>query len=203
MRTRKRVLPSLFVVAVAAMAGILVPAQSFAAQAGSQAGDATVRFERPMTRVGVDPSVARQHGYVIRTDANGMQYPVKAGSAAANVETPNHPNNTVPGNCGTSFVEFTAVDTTKHYSSIYTGFTVAPGWAGAVSYDWYVYVTDNYGASTKHWSGFLASAHFWSGTNGFTSGGAGWAFAELDYGMTVLWDGTICFAGEPWAQAYL
>src|ERR1700754_2965341 len=54
------------------------------------------RVTVPMTITGFDATVAKAHGYTIRTNAQGQQYSVKSGAAAAV-----SPNGVIDGNCGT------------------------------------------------------------------------------------------------------
>jgi hypothetical protein len=42
-----------------------------------------IRVTVPMTITGYNAAVAKAHGYVIRTDAEGRQYSVKAGASHA------------------------------------------------------------------------------------------------------------------------
>ena len=57
------------------------------------------RVTVPMTITGFNAAVAKAHGYVIRTDAQGREYSVKAGTPDAV-----SPDNTVYGNCGSSYI---------------------------------------------------------------------------------------------------
>lgn len=61
------------------------------------AGAAAVRGD--MHVVGFDATVAKAHGYQVRTSADGRQYSVRIGMAAAV-----SPDNQVGGNCGFSYV---------------------------------------------------------------------------------------------------
>lgn len=45
---------------------------------------------------------------------------------------------------------------------------------------------DNYGASTKPWNDPPTPTHFWVKTHGFTSSGAGWAYADVLLGQHLL-----------------
>ncbi|GAA1387736.1 hypothetical protein [Catellatospora chokoriensis] len=189
MRIRTSVLVPLL---VAVLGGVLVPASpALAEPVGGE-----VRMEAPMVRIGVDHKIAEANGYVVRVDSNGVEYSVKKGAIT--------PFNEVWGECGSSFVYLTAVDTKKHYTSIYTGFTLAAGRAGAVWVDWNVSMIDNYGASVKTWDQPEASVHDWRKTKPFTSSGPGWAYAKvLNTSIVTLWDGTICWSYGPQAEAYL
>lgn len=57
----------------------------------------TTTITVPMHLVGYDPAVAKAHGYVIKKDAQGLEYSVKAGANPQTIK----PNNTIPGDCGT------------------------------------------------------------------------------------------------------
>jgi hypothetical protein len=175
---------------------ILIPAASRAEPSGPATTESVVVQVMPLKRVGVDKAIADAHGYEVRTTSSGMQYAVKKGS-------PVTPENTLPGECGKSWVYFTAIDTRRHYSSIYTGWELNPNESGAWDFAWTVHVVDNYGVSDKHWGNPLASEHFWAGTNAFTSSGPGWAYAQVSAGFVWLWDGSICYSYGPTDQAKL
>ncbi|WKU05537.1 hypothetical protein [Micromonospora sp. HUAS LYJ1] len=149
-----------------------------------------------MTRTGVNHDIAEAHGYEVRVDENGIEYPIKKGGVST--------NNRVSGTCGWSWVYLTAVDTNKHYTTIDTGFELATGFAGAIYVNWGVGVIDNYGSSTKTWNDPAASVHYWHKGKGFTSSGPGWVTADVLYGsVATLYDGTICYSHGPTASAYL
>lgn len=188
MRRKTSVLAALVVAAMSAVVG-LSPA---AAQA--DASPPTSKQFAAMTRIGVDRAVAEANGFEVRLDSNGVEYPVKKGSVST--------SNIVTGECGTSWVWLQAVDKTKHYTTIVTGFQLANGMAGAVYINWKVSVVDNYGSSTKSWNDPAASEHFWQKGVGFTAGGPTVVYADVLYGsIATLWDGTICYSHGPSASA--
>ncbi|MBU8857787.1 MULTISPECIES: hypothetical protein [unclassified Micromonospora] len=176
------------------MAAGLSPA---VAQATATQPDPTSTYiVMPLKRVGVDHKIAAANGYEVRVDSKGIEYAVKKGEFAT--------LNELPGECGSSFVYFTAVDTKKHYTSIYTGYTIRSGWPGAVYTNWKVGVIDNYGASTKSWNDPSTPTHFWAKSKGFTSSGPGYAYADVLLGsIATLANGTICYSHGPSASAYL
>lgn len=200
-----------------------VPATAGSAGAGAAArADGSVTQYFPMTAVGVDRKVAAAHGFTVVTDSQGHEHSVPASpSAAAAGGTPVTaptgapaagtavkaaaaapavtPYNTLPGDCGTSYVKVTPVG--NHKAVIQTGFTVN---AHAVSFDWTVHVVDDYGVSNKHWSNVLPVwLTNWVGTNNFTSSGPGWVYVNVSSGFAVLWNGTICYSHGPWDQALI
>ncbi|MDW5324252.1 hypothetical protein [Plantactinospora sp. KLBMP9567] len=183
----------LMVAALGAALG-LSPAQASAEPNG--ASGAVVVQEMSMKRVGVNREIAAAHGYQVRVDSNGVEYSVKKGESTLFDE--------VPGECGRSFIYLTAVDTTRHYTSIYTGFSLNPGWSGAILVTWGISIIDSYGASTGNWNDPAASVHFWAKTYPFTAGGPTQVTTSVLYGSNaVLWDGTICFSYGPTATGTL
>lgn len=182
--------------ATMAMVVGLAPAASHAAEPTTQPDPKSTYIVTPMKRIGVDHKIAKANGYEVRVDANGVEFAVKKGDVTT--------YNEVPGECGSSFVYFTAVDTTKHYSSIYTGYSIHASWPGAIYTNWRVGVIDNYGSSTKPWNDPSTPTHFWAKTHGFTSSGPGWAYADVLLGsVATLSNGTICYSHGPEASAYL
>ena len=191
MRTRKSILTMGVATALACVG--LVPS---AAQAAPTAPHSkTVVSVQTLKAVGVDRAVAKAHGFEVRVGADGIEYPVKRGTVPR--------LDTRAGDCGTSFLYFTAVDTRKHYTSIYTGFDLAPGRRGAVTVDWVVHVTDNYGVSNKEWHTTEASVHSWHKTKGFTASGPTPVYGNVSIGVVILWDGTVCLSAGPKASARL
>jgi hypothetical protein len=152
--------------------------------------------EYPMRVIGYDRDVAAKNGYEIRIDASGAEYSAKVGS-------PEQPADERVGDCGWSWVYFTAVDTRTHFTSIYTGWRLLEGLPGAWDFNWNVHVTDLYGVSDKHWGNPIPSYHNWAAANAFQSGGPGPANATVTVGLVFLTNGTICFAYGPTAHADL
>ncbi len=188
MRMRVRILAFVTTVVVGGGLALWPGTAQAAAGAGSEIPASAV--VAPMKRVGVDHAIAHAHGYEVRVDSTGVEYAVKKGTVT--------PFNEVPGDCGSSFIYFTAVDTSKHYSSVYTGFRLNSGEAGAVFVNWYISIVDNYGASSPAWADPAASVHFWAKVHPFTAGGPTIAYADVLYGSTAtLWSGTICFSYGP------
>ncbi|TDB80946.1 hypothetical protein [Micromonospora sp. KC721] len=186
------------VVAIGALgiAAGLSPAAAHAAKPTPQPDPAGTYIVSPMKRIGVDNEIAEANGYEVRLDSNGVEYAVKKGEITT--------QNEVAGECGKSWVYFTAVDTKKHYSSIYTGYSIHANWPGAIFTRWRVGVVDNYGASTKPWDDPSTPTHFWVKTHPFTSSGPGWAYADVLPGsIATLSNGTICYSHGPEASAYL
>jgi hypothetical protein len=121
-------------------------------------------IEIPMVRIGVDYAIAKANGYEARVDANGIEYAAKKGEATI--------TDTVPGNCGTSFIYFTAVDKVKHYTTVYTGYNIRNDWPGAIVTYWRINITDRFGSSSPSEGDTHGPTSFWSWGYGFTSGGA-------------------------------
>lgn len=159
-------------VAVGAAPAVAAPVAAAPAQHHS------VTMVSRMRLIGVDAAVAKAHGF-------STQRAVQ-------------PDNTVYGDCGSSYVTVTPVG--NLHALIQTGFTVNEN---AVEYSWTVHVVDDYGVSDKHWSGGLAFRTSWIGTNNFHSSGTGWVFVSVTSGIAIMWNGDICFSEGPWAQAYI
>ncbi|MFI9638966.1 hypothetical protein ACIG87_02700 [Micromonospora sp. NPDC051925] len=174
----------------------LSPAAAHAAATTTQPDPTSTYIVTPMKRVGVNHKIAKANGYEVRVDDNGVEYAVKKGEITT--------LDTVPGECGSSFVYFNAVDTSKHYASIYTGYSINTSWPGAIYTNWAVGVIDNYGSSTKTWNDPSTPTHFWAKSKGFTSSGPGYAYADVLLGsIATLANGTICYSHGPSTSAYL
>lgn len=168
------------------------------ASAATQADDTGQQGQEVALRItGFDRNVAAANGYEIRTDAEGREYSVAAGtkSTAGTVS----PNNSVGGNCGVSSLFWGP--TSGHSADIITGFRdlIKP----AVQLTWIVHVIDKYGVSDKKWSGPLDNKTSWVGTNHFTSAGAGPASATVTTGTAILNTGAVCTTGHPTASTVL
>lgn len=195
MRFRVSLRAALVVAAMVIAAG-LSPAAAQATPPSIQPDPASTYVVTPMKRVGVDHQIAKTNGYEVRVDSKGVEYAVKKGAVT--------PLGEASGECGTSWVYFTAVDTSRHYSSIYTGYSIRSDWPGAIYTNWRVGVIDNYGSSTKAWNDPSTPTHHWAKTNGFTSSGPGYAYADVLLGsISTLSNGTICYSHGPSASAYL
>ncbi len=193
MKTVRNLLCSIVVATVGAVT--FAPGQALAKEPPAAEAPDIIVVRQPMVRKGVDHDVAKAHGFEVRVGADGIEYPVKKGAIT--------PRDTRTGPCGTSFVYFTAVDTRKHYTSIYTGFDLKAGMRGAITVDWVVHVVDDYGVSNKEWHTTEASVHSWHKTKGFTASGPTDVWGQVTTGLVVLWDGTICYSYGPTASARL
>ena len=146
------------------------------------------RVTVPMTIVGFNAAVAKAHGYVIRTDAQGRQYSVKAG--APNVVSP---DNTVYGNCGSSYLYEYAIGLDQ--VDIKTGFTVN---TPAVAYWWEYSMRDGGGTSSHTRAGGLAARPGWDDKErwgALTRGPArAWVVSGSD---AILVNGDVCTSGGP------
>jgi hypothetical protein len=159
------------------------------------------RMYAEMVRVGVDHDIAEAAGYDVRIDGNGVEYAVPKGS-------PPGLDNTVPGPCGTSWVDWDQIDSNRHSAYIFTGFTILQGWPAAVSVPtWQTTVIDNYGVSTREHGPILdviAPTHAWAGKYlKFTAGGPTGASVEVTLGTAILANGTVCVSLHPWDYADL
>ena len=185
MRIRTMALAFLAVV-VAAGAFVSTPAYAGAA---TQPVTGSGRITVPMKRTGVDHQVAAAHGYVVRTGADGVEYAAKPGDVT--------PFNTVPGDCGISWINFVGSNPYTHHTTIQTGFQLANGYPGAVHVEWDIDIIDDYGVSNPGWVEYPPSVHRWEKFYPFTSAGSGIAVTDVILGIAILWDGTICFSYDP------
>jgi hypothetical protein len=133
-----------------------------------------------------DADVAAAHGYEIKTLPDGTRATVKQGDAT--------PSNTVNGDCGSSYLY---LDPRPHGYAVRTGFHVIHR---AVSYSWAV---DVYGPTGKRftWGGGLRFRNDWSGTasSGAVRAGEYFGLASSPT-YAILWDGSICTSGHPFAS---
>jgi ABC-type amino acid transport substrate-binding protein len=153
----------------------------------------------PMKIVGFDPAVAKAHGYEIRTDAQGHQYSVKIGAKAGSAAARVTPNNSLDGNCGTSYLWYYAIG--NQAATLDTGFYNLP--APAIHYTWKVSVTDAIGTGVVPWSGILALRGSWEGQTVTHHGTTGYSTAKVTTGVVELADGTNCVTLQPWDYTYL
>ena len=146
------------------------------------------RVTAPMTIIGFNAAVAKAHGYVIRTDAQGRQYSVKAG--APNVVSP---DNTVYGNCGSSYLYEYAIGLDQ--VDIQTGFNVN---TPAVAYWWEYSMRDGGGTSSHTRAGGLAARRSWGDDERWGALTRGPASAWVDSGSdAILENGDVCTSGGP------
>ncbi|HEX4254301.1 MAG TPA: hypothetical protein VH089_04380 [Streptosporangiaceae bacterium] len=146
------------------------------------------RVTVPMTITGFNAAVAKAHGYVIRTDAQGRQYSVKAG--APNVVSP---DNTVYGNCGSSYLYEYAIGLDQ--VEIETGFNVN---TPAVAYWWEYSMRDGGGTSSHTRAGGLAARSSWGDNERWGALTRGPASAWVDSGSdAILVNGDVCTSGGP------
>lgn len=139
--------------------------------------------------------------------ANGAVVPIpqstekKVMSRAAQQQAV-QPNDTVYGNCGSSYVTLTEKPN-DYPVAMQTGFTVVEP---AIGYDWSASVAGPDYAHQYEAGGFLDFDSKWDG--GYQSSAnepEGWYFAAVDPEASdaVLWDGTVCFSGGPTDEEYL
>ncbi|MBR7825114.1 hypothetical protein KDK95_02260 [Actinospica sp. MGRD01-02] len=176
--------------AVIALVGLTA---ATAGTASAAAAPHTVRVTVQMHVVGFNATVARAHGYLVKTAPDGHQYAVAKGANSAVV-----PNTTVPGNCGTATMDYTAIG--GKAANVYTGFTVDDG---AWLFSWNVSVTDNAGVGNESWGDYLASDHQWYTTWETHHSVTGYSWAEVTSGAAFLDNGTTCEAANVSASTNL
>lgn len=144
----------------------------------------------PMHVVGVDPRLARAHGYDVRRDARGHLYSVRRG-AARGVQ----PNNELSGNCGSSWVYVFGLGNSA--IELYTGYetrgSVAQWW-------WQVSMSDRTGTRYKTWDDGPPNSGYWSfdrvvGT--FAKGSLLHAKVVAGKSFALLTSGLVCFSAGP------
>jgi hypothetical protein len=149
------------------------------------------RVTVPMTIAGFNAAVAKAHGYVIRTDAQGRQYSVRAGASDAV-----SPDNVIDGNCGSSYIYEYAVG--NHAVDIQTGFNIT---TPAVAYWWKYWMRDRGGTSSHTHGGGLALRTSWSDDERWGALTPGFATSWVDTGSDAILDnGGVCTSGGPSAS---
>ena len=182
-----RKLVSAITLALALGAGLVVAGPAHAAVTPAPAPQ-RVEITIPMHVVGFDAAVARAHGYVIRTDAHGREYSVKAG-ASPDVT----PDNLVWGLCGFSYLYYNALGNSK--VEVNTGFAVA---GLAVIYWWKYWMQDLGGTSSHIHSGGLDFQSSWDTTDTWPGMTPGPSTAWVDTGSdAILSSGAVCSSGGP------
>ena len=161
-----------------------------AAPAPAAQPEKTVTATAEMRITGFDRAVAEQHGFEIRTTADGREYSVKKGTARnAGVST----DNVVYGNCGSSYLWYDAIGGSAN--QIRTGFTVNQA---ATSYWWLVVMRDDGGQSSRNWAGGLLLRTSWGVTSIARNMTHGFSDAYVSTGSSaILWNGAVCTSGGP------
>lgn len=179
-------------IAVGVMGATLLgtaPAQ--AATTTATGGGAHRVVTQAMTVTGFNVKVAAAHGYEIRTTPSGVQYSVKKGTPSTATPSIAHPNTTIGGNCGSSYIDYNAVGNLS--VKVQTGFNVDEP---ATSYWWLVVMKDNGGQSSHTWSGGLLLRTSWGVTRTFGGMTAGESDAYVSTGSSaILVDGSVCTSG--------
>jgi hypothetical protein len=182
--------PRKVIVGIAILATIALSAAARVPQAAASRPSAAphvVVAVVPMHITGFDPVVAKAHGYVIRTNAAGRQYAVKAGAKPGAT-----PAGIVYGDCGSSWLYYVALGSRRVW--VYTGFDVT---APAVYYWWRYWMLDNGGISSHTHSGIQFSSS-WSTTDTWGGMTAGWSEAWVDASSyAVLASGAVCTSAGP------
>jgi hypothetical protein len=146
------------------------------------------RVTVPMTITGFDAAVAKAHGYAIRTDAQGREFSVKAGAPA--VATP---DNTVYGNCGSSYMYEYGIG--NHQVEIETGFNVS---TPAVVVWWEYSMRDRGGTSSHTRGGGLDFQRRWADNERWGALTPGPASAWVNSGSDAILDnGDVCTSAGP------
>lgn len=140
--------------------------------------------------------------------ANGAIVPIpqatekKVMSRAAQQAAAAHPDGTVYGNCGSSYI--TLSEKPNGYPvAMRTGFTVV---APAIGYDWSASISGPDYFYNYESGGFLAFDSSWNGGHQSSANEAeGFYFAAVDPAGSdaVLWDGTVCYSGGPTDEEFL
>jgi hypothetical protein len=144
-----------------------------------------------------DAKVAAAHGYEIRIGENGRQYSVKVGTAAGAGTV--SPANQVDGNCGSSYVYYTARGNSS--ASISTGFNL---FYPADSYWWFVRINDAGGQNNHIYAGGLGGSYGWSVFDVVGGLSHGYSQATVSTASSALLvNGGVCTSGGPWDYDYV
>ena len=168
-----------------------------------------VKKTAPMRKVRVTKLISNtpdKAGRVRVQLANGAIIPIpqtaekKVMSRAAQEAA--HPDGTVYGNCGSSFITLT--EKSNHYPvAMQTGFTVVEP---AIAYDWSASVTGpDYSFDYESSGGLFFDSSWAGGYQSSQNQAEGIYLAEVDPAASdaVLFDGTVCFSGGPVDAEYL
>ncbi|WP_298344910.1 hypothetical protein [Ferrimicrobium sp.] len=147
----------------------------------------------PMTIVGFDAAVAKEHGFRIVTMPDGHQAAV-ADTVVGNAQV--SPDGEVGGDCGISYV--TIASGAPGSFSLLTGFHLD---TAATDYEWHVQV-DETDLNYEHdfsWGGPLAFRTRWYGRDSAVNVPSGDYLAVVSdtSSLAILWDGGVCYSGGP------
>lgn len=213
MTTYRRLRASVLVaVGAVVLASAVIPGTA-AAEQPPAAEPELVELAQPMvgaTITGIEP---QDGGGVLATLNNGAtitmtaeQYQLWTQSPAGQQFTNPGPSPQVvvivPGNCGTSRIVLTSEG--NNQAEIITGFDVE---GEAVQYSWNIYMSDDYGFSSKGWGGLLNYRSQWRNEPFMFNGGGPsvldvWIQANSD-SWAQLSQGTICFSAGVFASTYV
>lgn len=160
----------------------------------------TAKVTTGMYYSGFDAAVAKAHGYVIRTNAAGLQYSVKIGS---NVSPGSDP--VKYGACGASYVYYSAFGarskSPKYGASFETGYTVD---GLAVEGNWTLDVADNAGVGALFYGAAANGTGAWSASGDTWHSVTGYSYAEVNTSSWVLLEnGGFCTSAGPWDSTSL
>jgi hypothetical protein len=182
-----------FVVGVAVLTlGVLLPGEAATASPATTLRAEVVTVSTPMVFGGYDVAVATAHGYKIVTEADGTQHSVAVTDAAKTAQTL-RPNNTVPGECGKSFVNAAKLpgDTVAYQTGYQVPFAV-------YERDWHVDIVGITGMSDHpDFGGQTSGAWSTEGTSWII--GPGVAAVPL-WAFVMAFDGQICHSNGPSAS---
>jgi hypothetical protein len=193
------------VLALAAVAGLIAAtlgavAPAYADGEGDGDGDGDELVVSTMSVVGYDEAVANANGFEIVTHPDGQWESVAVTPEAQAIRAEYGGSVasrrvTVPGTCGTSWIELLP---NISYVRVNTGYSVAAPVANRIS--WVVQAASIGGLPTVSWPSGPSPAT-WQGIGSFSTGGiGGWAWVTSSSSVLLI-DGRICSSGGP-AQAY-
>lgn len=84
-----------------------------------------------------------------------------------------------------------------------TGWQLNPGEAGEIDSTWTVYISDNYGNSTKSFGRPLASEDRREDIGPFQPAGPTGVYGAVSAGLVLEWDGSICYSKDPSDLIYI
>jgi len=163
-------------------------------------------LEAGMYIVGFNATVAREHGYEIRTTAQGIEYSVKIGSLAWRNQAVPASDPVIYGNCGDSFMFYRAIGhrstNPKYIASTDTGYNVN---LPTVEGTWQATYYDNHGAGTVTQYNATNGTQNWSTEYNTLHSVKGYSWGEVDPNASwvLLDNGGLCYSGGPWESTTL
>ena len=157
---------------------------------------------------GFNAAVAKAHGYKILTNAQGLQYSAKIGSAASrNSAAFNPASDPVKyGKCGDSYIYYRAIghraQNPRYIASTFTGYDVI---LPVVEGTWKATYYDRAGAGTVFDYAATNGTPYWSTEYDTLHAVTGYSWGEVDTNASwvLLDNGAFCHSAGPWESTNL